>query len=267
MATIRSKEIRLFNGERWIQRLQFSLKDQMFHIPMPESYNAAFGSPVGESRKKLDVKGKTVAEADKAFDAAIEKWKGVDTKERKVIAYCLYMNTVNKIKRKDRFWGGMTLLPERQDIDMFHSPDVGIAFSYEVCTEATTGGKQYYYNRVPNPDYDPKSDSPKHQIEWNKEEAVLGKQAEHPSQWEDHKANVIIVDWTQEREDFFKQLRDRLQVLARQAIEFEKMILNQKGLDNTMAQMLSGTYRLALPPAETEKDNEPGATKADRRKK
>ena len=157
MATIRSKEIRLFTGERWIQKLCYRLKDQKFYIEMPLQYSQAFGNPVGDQKiKLLDVSGKTPAEADKAFDEAIERWKNVDTKERKVIGYVFYLNSDVKIKKKNR-WGDYDTDYERDDLAGIADARVGIAFDYEVCMEATTGGRKFYFNRIKNPSYDPKS--------------------------------------------------------------------------------------------------------------
>jgi hypothetical protein len=241
---------------------------------MPLEYTQAFANPVGDQRiKLLEVSGKNIAEVDKAFDEAIERWKNVDTKERKVIGYVFYLNLDNKIKKKD-MWGQMEEGFEREDIDCHRAPKVGIAFDYEVCIEATTGGKKFYFNRIKNPSYDPKSkemiyhkgDHYQAKDEWIKEPVELASSAEDPKDWEKHKAHVIIVDWSQEREDFLEQLKSRLRRLIRQAMEFEKMTQSQKGLDDVMQKMLKGEFMLALPAATKEEGNETGTKKTDRRK-
>lgn len=274
MATVRSKEIRLFTGETWIQKVTFKIRDGKFYIAMPLEYTQAFANPVGDQRiKLLEVSGKNIAEVDKAFDEAIARWKSVDTKERKVLAYVFYLNSDVKIKKKDR-WGDTSVDYEREDLGMI-DVKLGIAFDYEVCIEATTGGKKFYFNRIKNPSYDPKSSREVYhkgnhyqaKDEWIKEQAEIGHRAEDPKDWEKHTAHVIIVDWSQEREDFLAQLKARMRRLVKQAMEFERMTQDQKGLDNIILQMLNGGQNLlALPPAEKEQSDEQGTGKAVRRK-
>lgn len=239
MAVVKQEEVRLINGDSWMRKIKFFSKSNSFEIQMPPDFIRLF--PDLES-----VSGESIKVVLENFDKQMENWKNAIIQERKIIAFVMAFN------RQDTNEDGKSYTEFRHlHYSINDCPDTALGFSYEVAYERIVGKKKTFFTVEENPFFDRKSPEGPRNKKLREGRASLAEEVGHYRRDKDEPV-VIIVEWTAEREKFFKELRASMDVMVERAVEFQKSVSTPVGLEAVMKRMTGADALKALPAAETE---------------
>lgn len=186
MPVVKTQEIS-FNGKTIKRKINCDSKG-IFSVDLPEEVVEAL-------HVHKTIKADSLAQIERKWNEFIEKFKSIQTSERKVIA-CKFEGTANIWRNNKPVFDGRN--------DPF-SDGISISFCAAVYIETTVkmeGDKENKNYKLNNSDI-PSSFHPK-----------------HDSMWHGRYEDFIIMDWTEEREAAVADLCRR----------FEELILNLDGL-------------------------------------
>lgn len=220
MAVVRTCNLRLKNGEDFKQVVRYSSRKGGFEISMPSEYNAIYHDGPAE--------GKTEKEAQKDFDSKMEKWNSDETKERKVLIFSLSVNGTLYEKPEalpsdeDAERESKVVFTSRDlEVENFHhgwgerdqqaDPDLALGLIWRVGFERTIGKTVHYYRKAIW------SDGKEFEDRLFPQGTTEG--------------DFRVIEWSKEREDYFRRLESNLQRLVEGALQFREDVKTEKGLD------------------------------------
>jgi len=165
---------------------------EIFYTSKRNKFYALLPDLVAKFLDKKEVQGNTLEEAKNTWNAALQEYIDRNTKKKKVIAYKIEVNAVIYTYKDGEI---KKCLFKRKDIEEWGEGDLtGLTLSYKVCYETI----------------------------YNKGKEYVDDEGENVRVHKEH----IIIDWTEVREEFFKEMKLRLALMAKKMVEF----LEQKEL-------------------------------------
>lgn len=204
-------------GRKWRRVTFFDKKFGGFVIPMPKPFIDMFP-------KLVPLRAKTVDELESLFNKVILQWEEAATTTRRVILYRFAINLMSEPNEEN--WRKCLRQDFKSSFENF--PDNALGFEWENCTERTIDGEARYFRFNGDDDEFNNKFSP----------------SLDPPDPDDEDNTTRAIDWTAERESFFKAMESSIRQLILRAQDFENKIKDPKILDR-LASSQSETLLLA----------------------